>query len=189
LCRYTSFSDHCGKRHISESLNTNKPDFVIRRVDRSHDATLQNLFEHYLHDMAEWFQFDYAPDGRYAYDPAFYRDNGAEVWFAYVGEIPIAFAVVGSAQAFIDDADAKDLDEFFVVRRYRRSGVGRDFARQVWDAYSGRWVVRVFQGNVPALPFWRGAIAEYTDHAYREEVRSIRERPWSYFTFDNSGPR
>ena len=114
MCRYTSFSDRCAQGRISESLNTNKPDFVIRLVDRSHDATLQNLFEHYLHDMAEWFQFDYAPDGRYAHDPAIYRNNGAEVWFAYVGEIPIAFAVVGSAQAFIDDADAKDLDEFFV---------------------------------------------------------------------------
>ena len=167
-------------------MNTNKPDFVVRRVDRSHDSTLQNLFEHYLHDMAEWFQFDYAPDGRYAHDPAIYRNNGAEVWFAYVGDVPIGFALVGSADAFLDEAGAKDLDEFFVVRRYRRSGVGRDFARRVWDAYRGRWLVRVFQGNVPALPFWRGAIAEYTDRAFNEDVRTVRDRQWSYFTFDNS---
>jgi len=187
--RASSFANGTPKPRKRGFLNTNKPDFVVRRVDRSQDATLQNLFEHYLHDMAEWFQFDYAPDGRYAHDPATYRNNGAEVWFAYVGEIPIAFALVGSAHAFIDDADAKDLDEFFVVRRYRRNGVGRDFARQVWDAYRGRWVVRVFQGNVPAVPFWRGAIAEYTDRAYHEEIRNIRDRPWSYFTFDNSGPR
>jgi hypothetical protein len=52
--------------------------------------------------------------------------------------------------------------------------------------YRGRWLVRVFQGNLPALPFWRGAIAEYSDHAFREDVRIIRDRPWSYFTFDNS---
>ena len=97
--------------------------------------------------------------------------------------MPIAFAVVGSAQAFISDVDAKDLDEFFVVRRYRRSGVGRDLAQQIWDAYPGPWLVRVFQGNVPALPFWRSAIADYTNHAYVEDVRTVRDRPWSYFTF------
>jgi len=163
-----------------------KPDFVIRRVDRSYDTTLQNLFEHYLHDMAEWFQFDYGPYGRYGMDMATYWNNGVDAWIPYVGDIPIGFALVGSAQAFIGDADAKDVDEFFVVRRYRRTGVGRDFARYIWDLHRGRWLVRVFQGNVPALPFWRGAIAEYTNHAFREDVRTVRDRPWSYFTFDNS---
>src|SRR5215471_5012336 len=110
-------------------MKQNRPDYVVRLVDRSHDATLQNLFEHYLHDMAEWFQFDYAPNGRYGMNIATYRDAGAEVWFAYAGETPIAFALVGSADAFIEEPGAKDLDEFFVVRRYRRSGIGRDFAR------------------------------------------------------------
>ena len=167
-----------------------KPDFVVRRVDRSHDATLSNLFEHYLHDMAEWFQFDYGPQGRYGMDMATYWDNGrgVEAWIAYAGEIPIGFALVQSAQTFIGDADAKDMDEFFVVRRYRRSGVGREFARYVWNAYPGRWLVRVFQGNVPAVPFWRGAIAEYTEHRYREDVRTAHDRQWSWFTFDNSAP-
>jgi predicted acetyltransferase len=151
-------------------VNPNTPEFVVRRVDRSHDPTLQNLFEHYLHDMAEWFQFDYAPNGRYGHDPALYRDKGDEVWFAYLADTPIGFAIVGSAAAF-------------VVRRYRRRGVGRELARRIWDAYPGTWLVRVFQGNVPAIPFWRGAIAEYSDRDYREEVRSVRDRPWSYFTF------
>ena len=168
-------------------MTPKRPDFIVRRVDRSHDTTLQNLFEHYLHDMAEWFQFDYAPNGRYALDPAIYRNSGAEVWFAYAGEIPIAFAVVGSAHTFIDDANAKDLDEFFVVRRYRRVGVGREVAQLIWDAYPGRWLVRVYQGNLPALPFWRSAIADYTDHAAREDVRIVRDRPLSYFTFTSRG--
>jgi predicted acetyltransferase len=158
---------------------------IYRRVDRSHDPILINLFEHYLHDMAEWFQFDYGPEGRYGMDTATYWNNGVEAWFAYVGDIPIGFALVGSAGNFIGDAHARDMDEFFVVRRYRRAGVGRAFADHVWDAYPGRWLVRVFQGNLPALPFWRGAIADYSDGVFDEDVRTVRERRWSYFTFDN----
>ena len=50
---------------------------------------------------------------------------GVHVYLAYHKQIPIGFGLVGSAEAFISDADVKDLDEFFVVRRYRRSGVGQ----------------------------------------------------------------
>ena len=167
-------------------MKANRPAIDIRRVDRSQDPVLRNLFEHYLHDMAEWFQFDYGPEGSYSYATEAYWDHGVEAYFAYAGEIPIGFGLVGSAAAFTGDADAKDLDEFFVARRYRRNGLGRELAHHLWNAYPGRWLVRVFQGNLPALPFWRGAIAGYTNGEYREEVRTVRERQWSYFTFDNS---
>ena len=39
--------------------NSVLPDnFRIARVDRTADDVLGNLFEHYLHDMAQWFEFD-----------------------------------------------------------------------------------------------------------------------------------
>src|SRR5262245_64792900 len=88
-----------GRALAKDTVNMNKPDFVVRRVDRSHDTTLQNLFEHYLHDMAEWFQFDYDTQGRYGMDMATYWNQGIEAWIAYVGDVPIGFALVGSAQA------------------------------------------------------------------------------------------
>jgi len=161
---------------------------LIRRVDRSCDETLHNLFEFYLHDMAEWFKFDYAPTGRYGGSMSDYWDKGIEAWFAYVGEIPIGFALVWSAKAFTDEPGVMDMDEFFVARRYRRGGVGRAFARHVWNAYPNPWLVRVYQGNLPALPFWRGAIAEYSAGEYREEVRTVNGRTWSYFTFTAATP-
>ena len=49
--RASSFANGTPKPRKRGFLNTNKPDFVVRRVDRSQDATLQNLFEHYLHDI------------------------------------------------------------------------------------------------------------------------------------------
>ncbi|NJN50905.1 MAG: hypothetical protein HC809_03095 [Gammaproteobacteria bacterium] len=73
-----------------------------------------------------------------------------------------------------------------MVRRHRRSGVGQAFAAHVWDLYRSPWVVRVFQGNLPAVPFWRGAVARYTDGSSREEVREVNGRKWSYFLFDRS---
>jgi len=55
-----------------------------------------------------------------------------------------------------------EMGEFFVLRRFRRRGVGRHVIRDMFDRFPGRWRVRVLVGNKPAEAFWRGVIAEYT---------------------------
>lgn len=159
-------------------------DIKILRVDRSHDPILRNLLEFYLHDMAEWFEFESGEDGKYTYATEKLWSDDHAVYFAYAGSIPIGFGLVQPAEPYIDAPGAKDLEEFFVVRRHRRSGVGRAVAAHIWDANPGGWLIRVYQGNLPALPFWRGAIAAYTRGEFREEVRAVKDRPWSYFTFN-----
>ena len=64
-------------------------------------------------------------DGNYHYPTDKLWELDVHVYLAYHKQIPIGFGLVGSAEAFISDADVNDLDEFFVVRRYRRSGVGQ----------------------------------------------------------------
>lgn len=159
-------------------------DFAIHRIDRSGDPILRNLLELYCHDMNQWFLYDTDENGLYNYPMQRQWDAGVQVHLAYAAQIPIGFALIGSATPFTGDERALDLDEFFVVRRHRRAGVGRAFVRCVWDAYPGPWLVRVFQGNLPALPFWRATISEYTAGAFAEEVREVGKRRWSYFTFE-----
>lgn len=158
----------------------------FERVDRGADRVLRNLIEHYLHDMAEWFEFDTGEDGAYEYSTDEVWDAGCDVFLAYVGDIPVGFALVADAESRVPGANARDLKEFFVVRRHRRSGLGTRLARHVWDAYPGAWLVRVYQGNRPAMPFWRRTIDDYTGGRFREEARTGADgRAWSYFTFGN----
>jgi predicted acetyltransferase len=158
----------------------------VRQVDRSCEAIVRNLLEHYCHDMAEWFLLDAHEDGSYRYLPDQVWSDGVDVHLAYLSGIPIGFALVGSAAPYAADAGAKDLKEFFVVRRHRRSGIGRMLAERVWNLYPGKWLVRVYHGNRPALPFWRAAIGAYTGDAFAEEVRTVEGRSWSHFTFDGT---
>ena len=161
-------------------------DIKMLRVDRSHDPVLRNLLALYLHDMAEWFEFESEEDGSYTYaTEKLWRDDHA-VYFAYAGSIPIGFGLVQPAESYIEAPHAKDLEEFFIVRRHRRSGVGRALAAHIWDANPGDWLVRVYQDNLPALPFWRGAIAAYTGGDFHEEVCVVGDRHWSYFNFNTS---
>jgi predicted acetyltransferase len=165
------------------------PGFEIRRVDRSQEVVLRNLLEHYCHDMAQWFLLDANEDGNYAYPAEKVWNPEVDVYLAYVGRIPIGFALVGSAEPFVGERGVKDLDEFFVVRRQRRSGIGQAFATHVWDLYPGKWLVRVYEGNLPALPFWRRAISKYVGSEFREEHRRVSDRAWSYVTFESSAVR
>ena len=38
--------------------------FSISRIGPGSDMLLRNLFEHYVHDMAEWFETDTKADGK-----------------------------------------------------------------------------------------------------------------------------
>ena len=154
----------------------------ILPLQPAEEAVLANLFELYLHDMAEWFGFDLRADGRYGYEltdakaPYLVRADGALA----------GFALTHSAAPWLDDPDSMDVDEFFIVRRFRRHGLGAHVASWLWDRYPAPWLVRVFEANVPAVPFWRGTIAAYTAQAFAEERRIIDDKPWRFFTFDSA---
>jgi predicted acetyltransferase len=61
-----------------------------------------------------------------------------------------------------------DMGEFFVVRSYRRRGIGRFAATWLFDGFAGAWEVRQMPTNAPAQRFWRRVIADYTGGAFTE---------------------
>ena len=163
------------------------PVLTVTRVGRESDTILRNLASHYMHDMAEWFLFDPDADGAYRYDTSKHWERGDHIYLARMDGALAGFAIVGPTQPFIDDPAAHDVGEFFVVRRYRRHRVGERLAHAVWNAEPGRWLVRVFEGNKPAIPFWRDVIGRYTEHRDVEERRFHNNKWWAFFTFTNGG--
>jgi predicted acetyltransferase len=147
---------------------------------------IRNLFEHYIHDMSEWLNIDTQPDGSYSYDTSHLWRNGCDIYLAKIGDAIAGFAIVGSAVEWTGDSGVHDVREFFILRRYRRRGVGRCLASLLWEAHAGEWLVRVFASNTPAVRFWRGAISR--GHAsYTEERRMVNARPWRFFRFAQRG--
>ena len=58
--------------------------------------------------------------------------------------------------------------EFFVLRAYRRRGIGRRAVFALFDRFRGAWEISELPRNEPAIRFWRRAIDEYTDGRFRE---------------------
>jgi predicted acetyltransferase len=156
---------------------------LVSKIGSESDVLLRNLFEHYIHDLAEWFEIDTQADGSYSYDTSSVWKNGYDAYLAKVGHSIAGFAVVGSAVDWLSDIGAHDVHEFFVIRRFRRSGIGRRMATLLWNEHPGEWLVRVLELNAPAVAFWRSAISSYSGGSYDEEGRMVNGLPWRFFRF------
>jgi len=156
---------------------------TLTKIGPESDVLLRNLFEHYVHDMAEWFEIDTQADGSYSYDTSAVWNNGWDAYVAKVGDAIAGFAIVGSALEWGNGAESHDVREFFVIRRYRKRGLGRRMAAMLWDERPGGWLVRVLAANEAAVKFWRAAVSDYTSGLFEEEERAVKGRAWRFFGF------
>ena len=66
------------------------------------------------------------------------------------------------------------IDQFFVLRAHRRSGLGTRMAQRILDQHHGPWSLSVIKGNHAALAFWRGQVTravQVSESAGRRRVR------------------
>lgn len=162
------------------------PDVRLERATPAEAPLLANLLELYIHDMSEIFPIELGPDGRFGYDrlPLYWSEPEKRHAFLIRSGAQIAgfaFATVGSPAT--DDPADLDVAEFFVLRRHRRSGVGRMAAMALWDQLPGRWIVRVSQANRAGIPFWSEAVRAYTGGVFHEWTRPGDPNPWRVFSF------
>lgn len=72
------------------------------------------------------------------------------------------------APAAVTWSDGCWMEQFFVLKRFRRSGAGRALARHVIAGHPGAWEIGQMPANLAARAFWRRVIGELTDGQYRE---------------------
>jgi predicted acetyltransferase len=161
----------------------------ITKIGPEAEQVMRNLLEHYLHDMSEWFHLDTHPDGSFSYDTSLLWQPDRDVYLVRSDDALAGFAIIGKAGRWLGEgaADVHDVHEFFVLRRYRRDGIGWTVAERLWNQRPGPWLVRVAVANAPAVAFWRAAINGYTGGDFTEEPREANGRQWSYFRFESPG--
>jgi predicted acetyltransferase len=164
------------------------PEVTLEKAAIDASSQLANLLELYMHDLSETFPIKVGADGRFGYDKLPLYWSQPETHFAYLirSKAGVAgFALVTRGSPVTDDPDDLDLSEFFVLRSYRRGGVGRRAALLLWDRLPGRWVVRVSEMNRAGLAFWEGAVREYTHGAWQEKAHPGKSHMFRVFLFRN----
>jgi len=136
---------------------------------------LQNLTQFYYYDFSEVLEMHVGEDGRFGdvdLTP-YWVDEWRHPFLLRVDDKLAGFALISERSKITGKSGVFDMTEFFVLRRFRRHGVGRAAAFAAFDRFAGPWEVRQREEKHDATAFWRRAIDEYTRGDY-EETRWVR---------------
>ena len=171
-------------------------DVSLEAATAADHTLLSNLLELYIHDLSRAFpDVELGADGRFGYRrlPLYWSEPDRRFAFLIKCDGRVAgfvFVTRGSPDSpETEDDNVLDVAEFFVLRRHRRSGVGRRAAFLTWKQFPGTWTVRVSEGNPDALEFWSGVVGEFTGGAVSESQRAGTPNPWRVFSFESRPDR
>jgi predicted acetyltransferase len=150
------------------------------RVDDK--PVIANLLQLYLHDFSEFAGWAINEHGLFDYPwlDHYWRDPARFPFLIRVDGELAGFALVHSSDQ--EGPQVHHLAEFFVLRKFRRMGVGEAAARQLFDRMPGSWSVAQMARNVVAQHFWRMVIRRYTGGSFTERREDDRGRIIQEFT-------
>jgi predicted acetyltransferase len=137
----------------------------IVAATRDDIPVLRNLFQFYVYDFSELWagedRGDLEADGRFGdYDLApFFETPGWRGFLFWLAGAPVGFGLIND-EAHSGMPLDHSMAEFFVVRKHRRSGLGRVAAERLFRGSPGLWEAAVSRKNLGALAFWRRAAAD-----------------------------
>jgi predicted acetyltransferase len=90
------------------------------------------------------------------------------------GPESVGFALVTRPQVAAAGQTAVNyhMSEFFVRKQHRRSGIGRDAAKLIFDRFAGDWEIVEYQRNPNSVAFWRRVLAVYCAGRYTERTKN-----------------
>ncbi len=141
----------------------------LQAVGYDDKPVLRNLFELYQYDFSEYENSDVDEHGLYGYRylDHYWTEPGRHAFFIRVDGKLAGFALVRELHEGYS-SPTHSIAEFFVLRKYRRRGVGREAATRLFDQFPGRWRVAEEESNLPAQAFWHKVIETYTRGNYEE---------------------
>ncbi|MEG1042441.1 GNAT family N-acetyltransferase [Pseudomonas sp. NUPR-001] len=121
---------------------------------------IRNLYQFYAYESSDWEQEDVEVDGRfYIHEEHLLRYWQEPEWSANLilvdGFIAGFLLIEGSEFA---DLNALELADLFILKRYRRKGIGRAVASQVLLSGERDWLVRFYDQDETAQAFWRAVL-------------------------------
>ncbi|MGG4489240.1 GNAT family N-acetyltransferase [Metabacillus idriensis] len=141
-----------------------------RNYDRD---IIENLLQYYFYDFTEYNGAGVNAQGRfndYPYFENYWNEEGRFPYLIKVKEENAGFALIryDASEGYFSIA------EFFIMKKFRRSGLGKQIAHRLFGLHSGKWEVVQLEKNKPAQSFWRKVIKDYTSGNYSERVENGR---------------
>ncbi len=146
---------------------------------------LMRLMELYSYEFTEFSDDDISEYGCYGYGyiDDYWKEEGRFPYLIRVDGKIGGFALICPHCDFRREENARCVGEFFVMLKYRRKGIGKKAAVELFDRHRGLWEVCYWKNNLPAGQFWKSVVEEYTDGNYR--ICGTKDNHNEGFVFEN----
>lgn len=137
---------------------------------------IRNLYQFYAYDSSGWEQEDVEVDGRfYVHEPHLQRYWQDDDWSAQLILADGFIAGFLLLETCDDQAIAEmEFADLFVLRKYRRQGIGRAVLQQVMND-GRRWLICCYRQDARAIAFCRKALGELPCEV--SELEASRDEP------------
>jgi predicted acetyltransferase len=161
------------------------PTFSFRVAEWHDRPVLMRMVELYQYDLSDIWPQDLNMHGEYGFAVDRYLRNPRLSAILFLANDKYAgFGLVDPDVTFLQNHYW--MGQFFVMKRYRRAGLGTRAACFIFDRFPGRWEVGQMRRNRLGQAFWRRTIGEYTSGRFVEH--DMHDQSWDGFIqcFDNS---
>ena len=122
---------------------------------------IRNLYQFYAYESSDWEQEDVEVAGRfYIHEEHLQRYWQSVGWSAnlvLVDGFIAGFVLVERSE--LPGMDASELADLFILKRYRRQGIGRAVAHQLLHG-PGDWLLRCYALDPTAVAFCKAVVAD-----------------------------
>ena len=143
---------------------------VLVEATREDQPALLELAQYYAYDFSDLIDLDVDAGGRFpvAHLNRHFADAACHPFMIRVDGKLAGFAIHEGRSRLSGEVGVHDVAEFFVMKKYRRRGLGAAAATELFDRFAGQWEVREVRRNVAAMAFWRRVIGDYTKGAFTD---------------------
>lgn len=121
---------------------------------------------------------------KYKYLDTYWGSEDRLPFFIVLDGKRIGFVLVNKHTLIMKNA--RSIAEFYVIKEFRKRGVGKETAIKIFDMYPGNWELREMEHNLYAQNYWRKIVNDYTNGNYSEEVLNNELWKGPVQMFDNS---
>ncbi|SMF76953.1 Predicted acetyltransferase [Paenibacillus uliginis N3/975] len=151
-------------------------------------SVLRQLIELYEYDFSEFNNNDVNQYGYYGYSyfDHYWLEPGRVPFFILVNGNLAGFILVNSFCYCLKEENSRSISEFFIMRKYRKQGVGIKAAHMVFNLMPGHWEVLQHPENHTSHHFWNRAIDSYTNGQFNIEAGETEDWVGQAILFKNS---
>lgn len=125
-------------------------------------ALIRNLYQFYAYESSDWEQEDVEVDGCFYvcqdYLELYWQRPDWSAQLILLDGFIAGFLLIERSE--IPGVDALEFADLFILKKYRRLGIGRALVEQVIIASEQSWLVSFYQQDPLAVPFWQSLLSQ-----------------------------